>query len=139
MKNQRGFSRLDRLAGNDLSIFYLHSENIGLIKASNDIFLRLFNIPAHRQFPFVLFFKLENQDATGVEIVELEQSNIMFAFDELYPVIETHVDKLNNDSSNYVKPKKFVQLFEFVKKIAGNVLVEYLAIKAAECAAQYPL
>lgn len=137
LRNQGGFARLDRLSGKDLSVFYLHSDNRRLLKAFNDIFLRLFDIPAHRQLPFVLFFKLKDKDAKDVEIVELEQSNIMFAFDELYKVIETYVDKLNKGSGKDIeKTNKFVRLFKSVKKIAGEKLIEYLVTKSAEYAGQ---
>ena len=137
LHNQGGFARLDRLSGHDLSVFYLHSDNKKLLKAFNDIFLRLFDIPTHRQLPFVLFFKLEDKDAKDVEIVELEQSNIMFAFDELYTVIETYVDKLNKDNSKDNKLNKFVRLFKSVKKIAGEKLIEYLVTKSTDYAGQH--
>ena len=33
LKKQGGFAQLDRLSGNDLSVFYLHSDNKKLLKA----------------------------------------------------------------------------------------------------------
>jgi hypothetical protein len=138
LRNQGGFTRLDRLSGHDLSVFYLHSDNKKLLKAFNDIFLQLFDIPAHRQLPFVLFFKIEDKDAKEVEVIELEQSNLMFAFDELYSVIESYVDKLNKgNSKNSDKPNKFVRIFKSVKKITGEKIIEYLVTKSAEYAGQY--
>lgn len=137
LRNQGGFARLDRLSGHDLSVFYLHSDSKKLLRAFNDIFLRLFDIPPHRKLPFVLFFKLANKDAKDVEIVELEQSNIMFSFEELYGVIEAYVDKLNRDDKDGDKPNKFLRLFKSVKKIAGEKLIEYLVTKSAEYAGQH--
>lgn len=137
LRNQGGFARLDRLSGHDLSVFYLHSNSKKLLPAFNDIFLGLFDIPPHRKLPFVLFFKLADKDAKDVEIVELEQSNIMFAFEELYGVIEAYVDKLNKDNKDGDKPNKFLRLFKSVEKIAGEKLIEYLVTKSAEYAGQH--
>ncbi len=65
------------LSASDLSVFYLHSDSKKLLKAFNDIFLKIFDIPTDRKLPFVLFFKMVDKDAKDVEVVELEQSNIM--------------------------------------------------------------
>lgn len=140
LRNQGGFARLDRLSGHDLSVFYLHSDNRRQLRAFNDIFLHIFDIPANRNLPFVLFFKMVNGEAKDVEIVELEQSDIMFAFDELYRVIENYVEKLNNDHIDKdINPNKFIRFFQSVKKVAGEKFIEYLITKSGEYAGQHLL
>lgn len=133
LRNQGGFTKLDRLSGNDLSIFYLHSDNRKQLRAFNDIFLGYFDINKNRALPFVLFFKIADQDVKDIEIVELEQSNIMFAFDELYRTIEDYVEKLSIDKTDKsIKPNKFIRLFQSVKKIALEKFIEYLVNKSFE-------
>lgn len=140
LRNQGGFARFDRLSGNDLSVFYLHSDNRRLLRAFNGIFLNIFDIPEDKKTPFVLFFKMVDKDAKDVEVVELEQSNLMFAFDELYGVVETYVEKLKqNTPKTDAKSNKFLRLFKSVKKIAGEKFIEYLVIKSAEYAGQHIL
>ncbi|SEW34327.1 hypothetical protein SAMN05428988_4109 [Chitinophaga sp. YR573] len=135
LRSQGGFARLDRLAGHDLSVFYLHSDNKRQLNAFNDIFLHMFDILPAQNLPFVLFFKLVDRDAVDVEIAELEQSNIMFAFDELYQKMEDYIDKLkNDDTKNDHRSSKFLCLYQFVKKIAAEKFIEYLVTKLGEYA-----
>lgn len=137
LRTQGGFARLDRLSGHDLSVFYLHSDNRSQLTAFNDVFLNLFDIPTNRNLPFVLFFKIADRGVKDVEIVELEQSDIMFAFDELYGVIEDYIDKLiRGHTDSDIKPNKFIRLYRSVKKIAGEKLIEYLITKAGEYTGQ---
>ena len=140
LRNQGGFAKLDRLSGNDLSVFYLHSDSTSLLRAFNDIFLQIFDIPENRQLPFVLFFRMADKDAKDVEVVELEQSNLIFAFGELYEVIETYIEKLKKgNQTKDDKPNKFLRLFKYVKKITEEKFIEYLITKAAEYAGQHIL
>lgn len=135
-----GFTRLDRLSSNDLSVFYLHSANRKQLKAFNDIFLHVFDIPTNRSLPFVLFFRVVDRDAKDVEIIELDQSNLIFAFDELYGVIKDYIEKLNNKTVfKDDKSKKFIRLFRSVKKIAGEKFIEYLISKSGEYAGKHLL
>jgi hypothetical protein len=127
LKNRGGFTRLDHLSGHDLSVFYLDSDNKKQLRTFNDTFLHVFDISTNRPLPFVLFFKLADRDAKDVEIVELEQSNIMFAFDELYRVIENYVSKLNNDDIKKENNSyKFIHIIQSAKTIAVKAFIEYL-------------
>src|SRR5690606_3551924 len=88
LKNQGGFTQLDRLSGNDISVFYLNSSERKLFKNFNEIFLGAFEIENEYSLPFVLFFNIETREVSNVEIIELEQTDPMFAFKELYDCIE---------------------------------------------------
>jgi hypothetical protein len=137
LHNQGGFTRLDRLAGQELSVFYLHSDNERQIRAFNDTFLYIFDVP-DKTLPFVLFFKYANGDVHDIEIAELEQSSIMFAFEELYNVLETYVDKLKPVSQKQShKPSKFIQIYRSVKKVAAEKFIEYVLAKSTEYAGQH--
>ena len=64
----------------------------------------------------------------------------MFAFDELYGVVETYIEKLRqNTQKKDDKSTKFLRLFKSVKKIAGEKFIEYLVTKSAEYTGQHIL
>lgn len=136
LRNQGGFARLDRLSGRDLSVFYIHSDNKKLIKAFNDIFLGAFEIENKSKLPFVLFFNVADREVTNVEIVELEQSNILFAFEELYSNIDNYIERMKNNSVEKIKPttNKVTEFLKSVKKIALDRFIKYLFDKGTEYA-----
>jgi hypothetical protein len=136
LRNQGGFARLDRLSGRDLSVFYIHSDNKRLIRAFNDIFLGAFEIENNSQLPFVLFFNVCDREVTDIEIVELEHSNILFAFEELYKIIENYIERMKNNSVNIIKPStnKITEFLKSVKKIALDRFIKYLLDKGTEYA-----
>jgi hypothetical protein len=134
LRNQGGFARLDRLSGRDLSVFYIHSDNKKIINAFNDIFLGAFEIEKKSRLPFVLFFNVTDREVTNVKIVELEQSNILFAFEELYSIIENYIERTKNDSVEKIKPStnKVTEFLKSVKKIALDRFIKYLFDKGTE-------
>ena len=136
LRNQGGFARLDRLSGRDLSVFYIHSGNKKMIRAFNDIFLGAFEIENKSKLPFVLFFNVVDREVTNLEIVELEQSNILFAFEELYTIIENYIERMKNNSVEKIKPatNKVTEFLKSVKKIALDRFIKYLFDKGTEYA-----
>lgn len=138
LRNQGGFARLDRISGRDLSIFYIHSDNKELIKSFNSIFLSAFQIKEKSELPFVLFFNVKDREVLEVEIVELEQSNILFAFEELYKIIENHIQRLKNNSIEKVKPttNKVSKFMKSVRKTTVDSLIKYVIENATEYARQ---
>ncbi|TPD69760.1 hypothetical protein [Flavobacterium microcysteis] len=133
LKSQGGFAKLDRLSGSELSIFYIHSNDKKLIKTFNQIFLGAFEIENTAELPGVIFFKIVDRNVEDLQIVELEQNDKMFAFQELYSTIEDYL----KDSRNIPKPKKN-KLFNFfgnVKKVAVEELIAWVlneSIKKAQ-------
>ncbi len=136
LKNQGGFARLDRLSGTDLSVFYIHSESRNIVNAFNDIFLKVFEINIKFQKPFVLFFNVIDREVITVEIVELEQSNILFAFEELYSIIENYISRAKDKAVKKIKPStnKLTEFFKSVNKIALDKFIKYLLEKVMEYA-----
>ena len=132
LKNQGGFARLDRLSGHELSVFYLDSVNKHQIRSFNEIFLKLFDIPAYKKTPIVFFFKIVDGDAREIEIIELEQDNLLFAFEELYSVIESYVKKLKKEEVDEKKENSFIRFFKSFKKIAVDKIIEHVVTKAIE-------
>ncbi|MBM1107330.1 hypothetical protein JQC67_14340 [Aurantibacter crassamenti] len=119
-KNRGGFTRLDRLSGKDLSVFYIDSENKRLVQEFNEIFLGAFEIQDKTTLPCVVFFKMEDSDVEDVQIVELSEPDRMFAFEELFSSIEDYL----KDSQKIITPKRNI-LPELVKK-AKKIGVEQL-------------
>lgn len=130
LKNQGGFAKLDRLSGNELSVFYIHSDSKPLIKSFNQIFISAFEIEQKVELPFVLFFKVSDGDVEDVKIVELEQDNLMFAFQELYITIKTYIE----DSKIFYQPKanKLIDLVGRVKRISVNELIKWVIEKGLD-------
>ena len=139
LKNQGGFAQLDRLSGNDLSVFYLHSDNRQLVKAFNEIFLGAFEIKNEYQLPFVLFFTVADREVTNIEIVELEQTDLMFSFKELYDITNNYIAKVKDHSIEKIKPKanKITAYFQTFKKIAVDKFIKWIIDKGAEKASEY--
>lgn len=130
LKSQGGFARLDRLSGSELSVFYIHSDNKKLVKAFNHIFVGAFEIENTAELPCVLFFKMDDGEVKGLQIVELEQTNKMFAFEELFSTIESYL----KNSKKIPKPKrnKLTEFFGKVKNITVEELIEWVIEQGIE-------
>jgi len=139
LKNKGGFAQLDRLSGNNLSLFYLDSDNRRLVKAFNEIFLGAFEIKNGYQLPFVLFFTVADREVTNIEIVELEQTDLMFSFKELYDITNNYIAKVKDRSIEKIRPKanKITEYLQTVKKIAVDKLIKWIMDKGAEKASEY--
>lgn len=130
LKSQGGFAKLDRLSGKELSIFYIHTDNKKLIKSFNRVFIGAFEIENIAELPYVLFFKVADGDVKDVEIVELEQSNMMFAFQELYTTIEEYIE--NSEKLSKPKKNKFVKTFKKVKTMSVNQFIGWVIQEGLE-------
>jgi hypothetical protein len=127
LKNNGGFTQLDRLSGKDLSIFYLHSSNKALIKQFNNVLLSAFEIDMEKtNFPLMLFFKIADNEVKDLEIVELEQSNLMFAFKELYDTIQNYIARINDKDAKNDKPKtnRLKEYWKSTKKIGVDRFIK---------------
>lgn len=140
LKSQGGFTKLDRLSGSNLSLFYLHSNDKHLLKSFNDVFLQAFEIDRENvNLPLMVFFNISDNEVTDLSIVELEQANLMFAFNELYEIIQNYIDHVNNNKIPLQKPKinKAKQFVKSARKIALEKFTEWLITKGAEAGQHY--
>lgn len=127
LKSQGGFANLDRLSGRNLSVFYLHSDNEALNKHFNATFKHVFEIKESVELPFVLFLKFDGEinNIEDLKVVELEQENPMFAFNELYVTIEDYIKQLENQLIIIKSNKNRVtQLIGKYAKMAVNEFVK---------------
>lgn len=132
LKKQGVFAELDRLSGKELSIFYLNSEEYNLIESFNKIFLHAFEIDEKIQKPFVLFFNIYANEVENIEIIELEQSDLTFAFKELYDTIDKYIEKTSQKRKEINKKMKIEEVFSSIKKVGLEKLIEKLIESGAD-------
>jgi hypothetical protein len=121
LKNQGVFTTLDRLAGTDLSIFYLHAGTRQAVKQFNRTFLARLNVEEMATPPCVVFFRLHEGQIDDIEITELDSTDLIHSFKELYDVIADYCQ-------NRIV-KKPSSTLKWIKKGAAFVSVE--AFRAA--------
>ncbi len=98
LKDQGVFARLDRLAGNQLSVFYLHSGSRKTVTRFNDEFFAKLGIKGEVMLPCVVFFKFSDGNIHDIRIAQLENANLLHGFHELYGAIERYLgDKLTDE------------------------------------------
>jgi hypothetical protein len=91
LEDQQAFTKLDRLSGMQLSIFYLHADTQVGIKRFNSEFLSVLGIPEQSSFPCVVFFRVEDENVIDVEIAQLDSADEMHGFQELYTIFEKYI------------------------------------------------
>lgn len=126
LKSLGGFAELDRLSGKNLSVFYLHSDNRKMIKRFNSHFLSALDVEDNAHIPCVLFFKLSKKKIKDITIIELERSDLAFAFNELYTTIENYIENLDNDFDAKSSKNKIIKVYKKTKSIAYNKFIEIL-------------
>jgi|ERR1043166_2479018 hypothetical protein len=134
LKDQGVFSQLDRLAGHKLSIFFLHTASRSTVEAFNQEFLAALGIPETVGLPTVVFFKLREDDLTDVAVVELNSSDLIHGFKELYDIIgkyiadevtpmqqESRAIRWFKSGAKFITTEAFHALLEKLSHIAGWV------------------
>ncbi|SKB64028.1 hypothetical protein [Daejeonella lutea] len=116
------FAQLHLKSGNDITIFFLDSQNRRLLKKFNTAFLHAFDIKNKHSLPFILFFKIVEGDVSDIAVVELQQSKSMFAFKEIVDVVQLYLDK--NSASNETS-KDNLKWLKGIKKVT-NITLEKL-------------
>jgi len=76
--------------------------------------------------PSVIFFDVFNEDVENIEVIELEESNLLLAFKELYEIIKTHInnEKLLYKDSNVYLSKGMKFLNNLNEKILLSIIVD---------------
>lgn len=109
LKNQGAFAQLDRLSGDKLSIFYLHSASNEAIAYFNSHFLSKLGVAGEATPPCVVFFKLKNDKIADVAIAQLDSADLLHGFHELYGVVERYIDANTNELSFSVRSLKLIK------------------------------
>lgn len=91
LKNQGVFARLDRLAGSQLSVFYLHAGTRAAVESFNTHFLGTLEVEDQAALPCVVFFRVHESKIEDIEIAQLESADLIHGFNELYEAIESYL------------------------------------------------
>jgi len=91
LKNQGVFAQLDRLAGKQLSIFYLHAGTRAAVEAFNAHFFSAFGIEDQATLPCVVFFRVHEGAIEDIEIAQLESADLVHGFSELYGAVQQYL------------------------------------------------
>jgi hypothetical protein len=124
LRTQGGFTKLDRLASKNLSVFFLHSDNEETFRRFNDHFLDFFKLKGKHKIPFVLFFNLNDNNIQDIKVFELQQDNYLFAFNELYEIIEASINPKKDKNVNF-SDNRFVKFTIYTAKILYTATLEY--------------
>lgn len=100
LRSQGGFATLDRLAGADLSIFYLHSGNPQTVEEFNCFFMQTLDIPEELILPCVVFFRKQDNQIAGVQVAHLYNQDLIHGLNELYVAIENYKTGLTIESDS---------------------------------------
>jgi hypothetical protein len=109
IKDQGVFTKLDRLAGTNLSIFYLNMGRKNTITKFNDEFLSKLEVTDKARPPCVVFFKLEKDRIEDVAVAQLDNANLLHGFHELYGVIERFIETVMNESAIGLRSLKWLR------------------------------
>jgi hypothetical protein len=93
LRDQGVFTQLDRLSGTNLSLFYLHAGGgRTTVDRFNGKFLERLGVDSDVQLPCVVFFHVKEDKIEDISIAQLESTNLIHGFHELYSVIERYIN-----------------------------------------------
>ena len=126
LKDQGVFTHLDRLSGDQLSIFCLHTDAEVAVRRFNREFLSRLSLNETTQLPCAVFFRLGVQGVTDVAVAQLDSADLMHGVLELYGVIQRYLEGAQEPESG----RKHIR---WMKSAAGTVTMEALraALRAA--------
>lgn len=91
LKDQGVFAKIDRLAGDQLSVFYLHAGTMDGIAEFNSAFLSKLGATEPVELPCVVFFKLGKEGIDSISIAQLDSTDLIHGFDELQQAVKEFV------------------------------------------------
>lgn len=91
LHDQGVFAKLDRLSGNQLSLFYLHAGTRYAIERFNESLMAALGVSEKAETPCVVFFKVSDSRIEEISVVQLEQQDLIHGFGELYEVVQEYI------------------------------------------------
>jgi hypothetical protein len=123
LRNQGVFAKLDRLAGTQLSIFYLSTYSRRMIEKFNSTFLNKLKVKGEAHPPCIVFFKINKEGIGDIAVAELDNTDLIHGFHELYEVIEHYIETDLNKSAPELRSLKWIK--------SGGAFISLEAFKAA--------
>ena len=109
LKDQGVFAQLDRLTGNKLSLFYLHTGRKDALVKFNEVFLSKLGVIQEAKPPCVVFFKVNKEQIEDVAVAQLDSANLINGFHELYAVIDRYIQSSLEESDWSLRSLKRLQ------------------------------
>jgi hypothetical protein len=92
LRDQGVFTRLDQLAGEQLSIFFLHcSSSKKAVDKFQNVFFDELGIKSPAVPPCVVFFKLRKNQIADLYVARLNSADVVHGFHELYETIREYI------------------------------------------------
>lgn len=91
LKDHGVFAQLDRLSGNELSVFYLHSGSDRLLKKFNQTLMAALGVSEQAKTPCVVFCRTSPDGFTDISVVRLDSADLIHGFHELYGVFDAYI------------------------------------------------
>jgi hypothetical protein len=91
LDDEGAFTQLDRLAGTELSVFFLHTGTAAAIESFNQHFLNALGVKEPVALPCVVFFRIAEAKIVDIEIAQLEHADLIHGFRELHDVIARYI------------------------------------------------
>lgn len=90
LKDDGVFTKLDRLSGNRLSLFYLHNPSS---RESVELFNQEFQdrLGISSSGPCVVFFRVGSEGVTDISVRAISSTNVMHGFHEIYEIVADYL------------------------------------------------
>ncbi len=91
LKDQGAFARLDRLSGDELSIFYIHSPHEAFVSDLNQKLIQKLQVHQEVTPPCVIFFKIADEGFSDISVAALNSPDLIHGLNELCEVVEHYI------------------------------------------------
>lgn len=118
LRDEGVFARLDRLSGQELSLFYLHAGKMAAVDAFNTHFFSSLGIEGQATLPCVVFFRVREGAIEDVEIAQLESANLIHGLFELHSAVQQYI------AAKPAPPAKSYRAIRWLKGGANFLSVE---------------
>lgn len=118
LKDHGVFTKLDRLSGQKLSLFYLHNP-------ADPRNVKSFNEELHSRLgvsssgPCIVFFRFEEGRITNLQVSTISSTDVMHGFQEIYEIVS---DYLSEEPAVKKPPKRWVFLRAGVQWIGKEAI-----------------
>ena len=109
LKDQGAFAKLDRLAGQDLTVFYLNSGSQDAVMTFNSMFFTALKLEEKAKPPCVVFFKLRRDHVEQIVVAQLNNAELIHGFKELYEVIERYIRSDKDNAKVVLKSLSWIR------------------------------
>ncbi|QQD55393.1 hypothetical protein MHB_0003715 [Pseudomonas fluorescens BBc6R8] len=107
LRNEGVFTQLDRLSGDRLSVFFMHSgsdPSDQVLLKFNSVLMSALGVEDKARKPCVVFCNANSEGLSNISVANLDSADLIHGFHELYGVIESylHNEKPETKSINWM-------------------------------------